>query len=178
MGPCRRIGRRRGGQALVESALLFPIVMLLVLGSADLGRVFYYGIALTNAAREGARHGTFYDPTNTTNPNATASNAPILAAIQAEMPLGVTLTQPYPPPNPSTCPTQPYGDFAYPTGINTANVYICFNENYSLTSATPGQTIRVVILFNFGTVTPMVASFTGSSIHVEATTVMVVQGGS
>ena len=41
----------RKGQAIVETALLLPILMLLVMGSADLGRVFYYAIAVTNSAR-------------------------------------------------------------------------------------------------------------------------------
>jgi len=161
---------------MVESALLFPVLMLLVLGSADLGRVFYYSIAITNAAREGARHGTYYDPTNTSSPNATAANGPILAAVQAEVPAGISVTEPYPPGNPSACPSQPYADYTYPTQPNTAAVYVCFNENYALTTGTAGQTVRVVILFNFAPVTPTVASFAGSSVHVEGTTVMVVQG--
>lgn len=162
----------------MESALLFPVLMLLVLGSADLGRVFYYAIAITNAAREGARHGAYYDPTNPGSPNATAASGPIMAAVQAEVPAGVTVTQPYPAPNPSTCPSQPYPDYSYPTQPNTAAVYVCFNENYLLTTGAPGQTIRVAILFNFAPVTPMVSSFAGSSVHMEATTVMVVQGAS
>lgn len=163
---------------MVESAILFPVLMFLVLGSADLGRIFYYSIGITNAAREGARHGTYYDPTNPGNPNAFAGNGPIMAAVQAEIPSGITVTQPYPAPNPSTCPSQPYSDFTYPTQPNTVAVYVCFNENYQLTAATPGQTIRVAILFNFAPVTPMVTSFTNSSIHMGATTVMVVQGAS
>ena len=49
---CRRLCYSRRGQALVETALLIPLLMLLVMGSADLGRVFYYSIAVTNAARD------------------------------------------------------------------------------------------------------------------------------
>ena len=41
-------------QALVEFALLLPLLLVLILGAMDLGRVFYYKIVLTNAAREGA----------------------------------------------------------------------------------------------------------------------------
>jgi hypothetical protein len=53
----RRPGRgsRSRGQALVEFALVFPILMFLLLAVFDVGRgVFVYN-ALTNAAREGAR---------------------------------------------------------------------------------------------------------------------------
>ena len=63
----RPAGWSRKGQAIVETALLLPILMLLVMGSADLGRVFYYSIAVTNAAREAARQGTYYDPVSNGN---------------------------------------------------------------------------------------------------------------
>jgi Flp pilus assembly protein TadG len=48
-----RDGRQRG-QALVELALVTPILLLLLLGALDLGRLFYAQITVTNAAREGA----------------------------------------------------------------------------------------------------------------------------
>jgi len=43
-------------QALVEFALLLPLLLVLILGAMDLGRVFYFKIILTNAAREGANY--------------------------------------------------------------------------------------------------------------------------
>jgi len=43
-------------QALVEFALLLPILLVLILGAMDLGRVFYVKTVLTNAAREGANY--------------------------------------------------------------------------------------------------------------------------
>ena len=54
--------RRRGkdgekGQALVEFALLVPILVLLVFAIVDFGMGFYSWIAITNGAREGARLG-------------------------------------------------------------------------------------------------------------------------
>ncbi len=41
-------------QALVEFALILPLLLVLIIGAMDLGRVFYFKIVLTNAAREGA----------------------------------------------------------------------------------------------------------------------------
>jgi hypothetical protein len=41
------------GQSLVEFALVLPVLLLLVLGAMDVGRLFYTKIVLTNAAREG-----------------------------------------------------------------------------------------------------------------------------
>lgn len=50
--PLRRRSRR--GQALVELALLLPLLLILVLGAIDFGRVFLGWVALQNAARVGA----------------------------------------------------------------------------------------------------------------------------
>jgi Flp pilus assembly protein TadG len=50
--PSRR-GRTRG-QALVELALILPVMVLLLAAALDLGRLFYSGITVTNSAREGA----------------------------------------------------------------------------------------------------------------------------
>src|SRR5437870_10171010 len=89
---CQRFSFSRKGQAIVETALLLPILMLLVMGSADLGRVFYYSIAVTNAAREAARQGTYYDPTANPPANTYDDYADILAAAQRDVPTDVTLT--------------------------------------------------------------------------------------
>ena len=56
---CR--GRRppgfRGGQALVEFALVLPILLLLFLGVVEFGRAWMIRQVVTNAARSGARSG-------------------------------------------------------------------------------------------------------------------------
>jgi Flp pilus assembly protein TadG len=51
----RRRGRRTRGQALVEFALVFPIIVLLLLAMFDMGRAVFIYNGLTNAAREGVR---------------------------------------------------------------------------------------------------------------------------
>jgi Flp pilus assembly protein TadG len=50
----RRGGRRERGQAVVELAIIAPVMILLLLAVADLGRVFHSEITITNAARAGA----------------------------------------------------------------------------------------------------------------------------
>jgi Flp pilus assembly protein TadG len=50
-----RLRRAERGQAVVEFALIVPILLLIVMGILDFGRVFYTYEALANAAREGAR---------------------------------------------------------------------------------------------------------------------------
>src|SRR5579871_1490431 len=55
-----RIARARhheGGQALVETALVFPILITLLIGTAELARVVYAAIEVSNAARAGAQYG-------------------------------------------------------------------------------------------------------------------------
>lgn len=53
----------RKGQAMVEMALIAPALLVLVAGVGDLGRAFYYKIAVSNAAREAAHWATLADPT-------------------------------------------------------------------------------------------------------------------
>ena len=52
-----KLGRRiikSPGQSLVEFALILPILLILILGALDIGRIITTKIAVTNAAREGA----------------------------------------------------------------------------------------------------------------------------
>ena len=56
----RRVWRDQRGQSLVERALVLPLLLLLLAGIVDLGRAFYSHIAITNAAREGARRASRY----------------------------------------------------------------------------------------------------------------------
>lgn len=48
---------RDGGASLLETALVLPLLLLMLLGVADLGRTFHTYITVLNAAREGARYG-------------------------------------------------------------------------------------------------------------------------
>ena len=47
----------RSGQGIVELALSLPLLLLLMLGTIDVGRVFFDYIQLRNAVREGAGYG-------------------------------------------------------------------------------------------------------------------------
>lgn len=54
-GPRRRA---RSGQAVVEFALVLPVLVLMVFGAIEFGRAYYDLHLLTNAARAGARVGS------------------------------------------------------------------------------------------------------------------------
>jgi hypothetical protein len=48
------------GQELVEFAIVLPLLLLIVFGVLDLGRLFHALITITNAAREGARYAMIF----------------------------------------------------------------------------------------------------------------------
>jgi len=62
--PPRRGRLRRGGQALVELALLLPILLLLAAGGGDFARSLALKTDIVNSSREGARAASLPGPTN------------------------------------------------------------------------------------------------------------------
>ncbi len=55
-----RIGAgRERGSALIEAAIVLPIIVMLVFGVVDFGFMINRSTLISNAAREGAREGTF-----------------------------------------------------------------------------------------------------------------------
>lgn len=59
--------QRSRGQALVETALLLPLLLILLLGAVDFGRIFFGWVAVTNASRVAANYAA-------THPDAWALN--------------------------------------------------------------------------------------------------------
>lgn len=49
--------RSEKGQSLVELALILPILIVILFGIIEFGRVFHSYLVITHAAREGARYG-------------------------------------------------------------------------------------------------------------------------
>jgi hypothetical protein len=55
---CRRNSKNsENAQGMVEFALILPLLLLLVLGIIEMGRVMFYYISVTSSAREAARYG-------------------------------------------------------------------------------------------------------------------------
>jgi len=65
--------RREKGQSLVEFAIILPLLLIVLAGVLDLGRLFYSYVAVTDAAAEGAAYGAL-------NPGDTAG---IISRAQA-----------------------------------------------------------------------------------------------
>jgi len=75
----KSLARCRRGQALVEFALVLPLLMLLILGIVEFGRAWNAKQILTDAAREGARLSVVGDPTITDTSQVNPSIRTIIA---------------------------------------------------------------------------------------------------
>lgn len=63
------------GQVLIETALILPLLLLLIFGMVDFGRAMYTKNTLTNAARSGARAAAVTSPLYPTSPASPLSLA-------------------------------------------------------------------------------------------------------
>jgi Flp pilus assembly protein TadG len=99
----RRLGRRFGlnprGQSLVEFAISFPVVMLMILFGIDFGRVFMGWVTLNNAVREAANFAAI-NPTAWQGAGNSAAQAEYARLITAESG-STSCTLPSPLPSPS-----------------------------------------------------------------------------
>ncbi len=78
MKPSRRANNRSSpGQSLVEFAVLLPLLLLILIGILDLGRLLATYVILENAARDGARYGGLHS----TDPNIASD---IQARVESE----------------------------------------------------------------------------------------------
>lgn len=62
MNEMRKLIRSELGQSLVETAIVLPVVLLLLVAIVDSGRVFHSWLIVTNSAREGARSASAQQP--------------------------------------------------------------------------------------------------------------------
>jgi Flp pilus assembly protein TadG len=183
--PRRPISGQRG-QSLVEFAVSSVVLLLLVGGLVDIGRSVYVQESLSNAAREGARHGAWFDAPNLSHPYQ--YDAEIKAAVDAELAsinLPVSVLK-----NPgTTCPNvtdgnavhnPPYVSTAYPVAANQPWLYICYNNTPGLDFTTPATNqaqldLNVIVLYTYGPLTPLVKSQFGV-FQVAANQHLTVQG--
>lgn len=69
----RKSEGKEKGQSLTEVALVLPVLLLILAGVLDLGRLYYVTVALTDAAAEGATYAAI---------NPTAPTSAIVARAQ------------------------------------------------------------------------------------------------
>jgi Flp pilus assembly protein TadG len=182
--------RRQRGQSSVEFGLAAVVLLLLALGLTDLGRVFYFGVGLTGATREGARQASWFDPT--------AGNNPYLDDTDIKTAVDGILTNSGLPAsslqNPgTTCPTTsdgnsqfnpPYTDDSYTAGAaDQPLLFICYDNTPGLDLSTSptsnsykGADVNVILVMTFGFATGFMSGVLGNSVHLAVNTHMVIGG--
>jgi Flp pilus assembly protein TadG len=157
------------GQSLVEFALSSVVLLLLVGGLVDIGRAIFISEALSNASREGARHGVWFDAPRMSHPYL--DDAEIKSAVDAELAtIGIPASILKNPS--STCPSTsdgnafhnpPFASSAYPAVANQPWLYICYNNTPGLDFTSPatnqGQLdLNVIVLYAYGPLTPLITA--------------------
>jgi len=150
------------GQALTELALLSVVLIIVMLGAVDLARVFQFSTALQEAAREGARHASWYEPTTdknpfiagypsdvTTSPTVDTSIAAQISTVLKGAGLlnaGQTLV--------TTGGTCPASSGAAPLDASHVNAYVCIDSTapsgVKCTTANGGHDVEVFVVERFG----------------------------
>jgi Flp pilus assembly protein TadG len=127
-----RSKRGARGQALVELALVTPILLLLLLGAVDLGRLFYARITVANSAREGAMMAAKAPASWSSESGCSTANKVMCAALRESNGSWVTVAP---------------ADVALSCGYSCTTTY--------------GSTVRVTVTGHFSLLTPLLWPFTG-----------------
>jgi len=181
---------RQRGQSLVEFAISSIVLLLLMMGLLDLSRAFYYAVNLQGAAREGARHGAWFD--TATRSNTYLDDADIMSAVNSAL-SGAGLTGTFVP-GACLAPTdgngvnnKPYSSASFPASTQQVNVYICYSPpgggaQLGTLAAHPTDNswrlgdINVSLLMNFGIITPFIQSIFGNGINLTYNEHFTIQG--
>jgi Flp pilus assembly protein TadG len=171
---------------MVEFALSSVVLLLLVGGLVDIGRAIYVTEVLSSAAREGARHGAYFQAPTLRHPYL--DDTEIKSAVDTEL---ATINLPVSTlKNPgTTCPNPtdgnafhnpPYASSAYPPTANQTWLYICYDNTPGIDFTTPAsgqslQDVNVIVLYTYGPLTPMVTAEFGT-FHLASNTHMTVGG--
>jgi hypothetical protein len=169
----KRSRNRSRGQALVETALILPVFLALLLGIVDMGRAVWATTSLASAAREGARfaivHGGNINtpcPVGPLNPN----NA---------RPITVDASCPYP--SPSKQSIIDAATAAAIAGGSNVTVAVCYGAgcsgNTDVSSPKPayndrGTSITVTVTSQVNLVVPAILGRSGFSLSGSATMVV------
>ena len=173
--PSRRLQQ---SQALIEFALISPVLLLLLFGIIDVGRAVFYYDTIAHAAREGAR-------TAVRASNQLPVNADVLATVTSQL-VGIPVSEPCPqgpitsatPPDDSawlyvTEPNPPSTTESNPPMNAPGGEYSAAAAgSCSATNPASGNApLQVTIRFNLILITPVVAQATANHIVMTATAI-------
>ncbi len=183
--------RRQRGQSLVEFAISSIVLLLLMMGLLDLSRAFYFAINLQGAAREGARHGAWFDTAGRFNPYLDDTDV-MQAVNQGLSGAGITAVQI----SANGClagadgnvyNNKPYAAAAYPAATGNVNAFICYTSPGGATQlgtrpSPPTDNswrlgdINVSLLMNFALITPMIQNLFGNGLKLAFNEHFTIQG--
>ena len=124
-----RITRREDGASTIELAIMFPVLVLLFVGTAELGRLFYTYTTLAKATSVGARYlSTSRNAVNGT----TTQKADALQQAKNLVVCGIK----------STSATACNGQTPVVPGLTTSNVLICDNFSTACSPALAGGSVK------------------------------------
>jgi Flp pilus assembly protein TadG len=170
--------RLQTSQALIEFALISPVLLLLLFGIIDVGRAIFYYDTVNHAAREGAR-------TAVRASGRLPTNADVLATVAMQM-IGGTVTEPCPQ-GPVTG-TVPPGNAGWlyvtepspPTTVEAAPVMNAPGGEYpavatgSCSAVNPASNnvpLQVTVRYNLILITPVIAQATANHIVIIASAI-------
>ena len=169
------MGRGQRSQALIEFALVSPVLLLLLFGIIDIGRAIFYYDTINHAAREGAR-------TAVRASNQLPTNADVLSTVNSQM-LGVPVSAPCPQ-GPVTSATPPSNSaWLYitepnpPTTVESSPLANAPGGEYAaiasgscsaINPAGGNAQLQVTLRFNLVLITPIVAQATADHIVISA----------
>ena len=185
----------------MEFAISSIVLLLLMMGLLDLSRAFYFAVNLEGAAREGARHGAWFN--TAARANLYLDDGDIMTAVNSALG-GSGISAGCPPAGhiclvpQATClvPTdgnsfnnKPYAASAYPTTPQTVNVYICYTRPASAGGAQTGTMgspptdnswrlgdINVSLLMSFQLITPFIQNLFGNTLNLAYNEHFTIQG--
>jgi Flp pilus assembly protein TadG len=134
-GARRRLRGRTAGQALVELAIILPVLLLLTLAALDLGRLFFARITVENSAREGAYEAS-YGGSYVANTACGSTNS-VMCAVLNEAQGSLTITP--------------------------ADVDVTCNPVGGCASGAYGDVVTVTVTGHFDLLTPILAVFFGGT---------------
>jgi Flp pilus assembly protein TadG len=164
-------------QAIVEFAIIAPVLLLLLFGIIDFGRVIYYYVTLNQAVNEGARtaiRSSAQLPTNADVENSVKQhavdvvlanpcpNGPITNAAPPANQGWIYITEPNPPGTVETLS---------PTLENAPGGQMWAQSNGTCSATNPARNhgpLQVTIRYNFVPFTPLIRQATANSIIISA----------
>ncbi len=130
----RRKRASRKGLVVTEMAIILPVMMLLIFGILDFGRLYFTQITLQHAMREGGRFGvTGQQLPDPGNPLALQSR---IASIR-----------------------QVVHDAAVGVGVEPGDIVVSSISGGSDNAGGPGDTLTISMSYSFRFITPMIGQF-------------------